>query len=79
MIGKTGVVKVMDFGIARIVESDLTKTGSVMGTPPTCPRSKPAARRWRVHDTVMEDCAGSCLYSWFPTAIIAVGGDHACR
>jgi serine/threonine-protein kinase len=33
MVGKTGLVKVMDFGIARIVESDLTKTGSVMGTP----------------------------------------------
>ncbi len=33
MIGKTGIVKVMDFGIARVVESDLTKTGSVMGTP----------------------------------------------
>jgi serine/threonine-protein kinase len=33
MISKTGIVKVMDFGIARIVESDLTKTGNVMGTP----------------------------------------------
>jgi serine/threonine-protein kinase len=33
MVGKTGTVKVMDFGIARIVESDLTKAGSVMGTP----------------------------------------------
>jgi CHASE2 domain-containing sensor protein/tRNA A-37 threonylcarbamoyl transferase component Bud32 len=33
MISKTGHVKVMDFGIARIVESSLTKTGSVIGTP----------------------------------------------
>ena len=33
MVGKTGNVKVMDFGIARVMESDLTKTGSVMGTP----------------------------------------------
>jgi serine/threonine-protein kinase len=33
MVTKKGVVKVMDFGIARTLESDLTKTGSVLGTP----------------------------------------------
>jgi serine/threonine-protein kinase len=33
MVGNTGTVKVMDFGIARAVDSTLTKTGSVMGTP----------------------------------------------
>ena len=33
MLTTTGGVKVMDFGIARSVESSLTKTGSVMGTP----------------------------------------------
>jgi serine/threonine-protein kinase len=33
MITKTEIVKVMDFGIARIADSDLTRTGSIMGTP----------------------------------------------
>ena len=32
-LARPGIVKVMDFGIARIVESTLTKTGSVIGTP----------------------------------------------
>jgi CHASE2 domain-containing sensor protein/predicted Ser/Thr protein kinase len=30
---KTGVVKLMDFGIARLVESNMTATGSILGTP----------------------------------------------
>jgi serine/threonine-protein kinase len=33
IIPKTGVTKLMDFGIARLVESNMTATGSVLGTP----------------------------------------------
>jgi serine/threonine protein kinase len=33
MIGADGVVKLMDFGIARLVGADLTNSGMIMGTP----------------------------------------------
>ncbi len=33
LIGRDGTVKVMDFGIARSVETDATLTGSIIGTP----------------------------------------------
>jgi tetratricopeptide (TPR) repeat protein len=32
-ITRTGQVKIMDFGLARIASSEITRTGSVMGTP----------------------------------------------
>ena len=32
-ITKTGQVKILDFGLARLASSDMTKSGSVMGTP----------------------------------------------
>jgi len=32
-ITRTGHVKIMDFGLARIASSEITRTGSVMGTP----------------------------------------------
>jgi hypothetical protein len=42
---------VMDFGLARqsLQANDrLTRTGTTMGTPPTCRRSRPEGRfRWR--------------------------------
>ncbi len=33
MLDKTGTVKVMDFGVARIQSSDMTLTGTILGTP----------------------------------------------
>ena len=33
MLDQSGTVKVMDFGIARIESSDLTQTGTILGTP----------------------------------------------
>ena len=32
-ITNSGQVKILDFGLARIASSDMTKSGSVMGTP----------------------------------------------
>lgn len=33
MLDNTGILKVMDFGIARIESSDLTQAGTILGTP----------------------------------------------
>ncbi|MFC2172078.1 SUMF1/EgtB/PvdO family nonheme iron enzyme [Acidobacteriota bacterium] len=33
MLVKSGIAKIMDFGIARIASSDLTRTGKIFGTP----------------------------------------------
>ena len=40
MIDREGVVRILDFGIARIEGSAMTQDGSLMGSLNTCPRSR---------------------------------------
>ena len=57
-----GVVKLMDFGIARLVESNMTVTGSVLGTPAyMAPEQRASARSVDGRADVF--AAGNTLYS----------------
>ncbi|MCA9537967.1 MAG: serine/threonine protein kinase [Myxococcales bacterium] len=61
LLGRSGVVKLGDFGIARGEEDDaLTKTGDFLGTPAYIPPEQ--ARGERVGDAVDQYALGVCLY-----------------
>ena len=33
MVDREGILRILDFGIARVTDSGLTQTGMIMGTP----------------------------------------------
>ena len=66
-----GVVKVTDFGIARAGASDMTETGSIMGTRPATSRARLRAIRWALSSDMYSD--------WMKSPLRAADRPHPLR